>query len=104
VENTATVSARVAQARQRCAHRLADTPWRVNAEVPGPVLRRSWPLPWEVVAQAERELDLGTLTARGVDRVLRVAWTLADLAGRDRPDAGDVSVALQYRGVQRGAA
>ena len=44
------------------------------------------------------------LTARGVDRVVRVAWTLADLAGRDRPDAGDVRVALDCRGVAKWAA
>lgn len=100
-EKTSIVAGRVAAARQRAARRLADTPWRVNADVPGPALRRRWPLRWDVVAQAERELDIGTLTARGVDRVLRVAWTLADLAGRERPDAGDVSVALEYRGVQR---
>jgi len=33
--------------------------------------------------------------------VIRVAWTLADLGGRQQPDAGDVTVALEYRGVQR---
>ncbi len=104
VEDTATVAARVAAARDRMAARLAATPWRVNAEVPGHVLRRDWPLPWSVVAAAEQELDRGGLTARGVDRVLRVAWTLADLAGRERPDAGDVHVALQFRGVRRLAA
>jgi magnesium chelatase family protein len=104
VEDTATVAARVAAARDRMAARLAATPWRVNAEVPGHVLRRDWPLPWSVVAAAEQELDRGGLTARGVDRVLRVAWTLGDLAGRQRPDAGDVQVALQFRGVRRLAA
>jgi magnesium chelatase family protein len=104
VEDTATVAARVAAARDRMAARLAATPWRVNAEVPGHVLRRDWPLPWSVVAAAEQELDRGGLTARGVDRVLRVAWTLADLAGRERPDAGDVQVAMQFRGVRRLAA
>jgi magnesium chelatase family protein len=104
LESTATVAARVAGARDRMGRRLADTPWRINAEVPGHVLRREWRLPWEVVARAERELDAGLLTARGVDRVLRVAWTLADLAGRDRPDAGDVGVALEFRGVTRMAA
>jgi len=104
VEDTATVAARVAAARERMAGRLAATPWRVNAEVPGHVLRRDWPLPWSVVAAAEQELDRGGLTARGVDRVLRVAWTLGDLAGRPRPDAGDVQVALQFRGVRRWAA
>ncbi|HEY3199553.1 MAG TPA: hypothetical protein VGK55_03335, partial [Actinomycetes bacterium] len=35
--------------------------------------------------------------ARGLDRVLRVAWTLADLAGRDRPNRGDTSTALALR-------
>ena len=104
VEDSATVGVRVGEARLRMAGRLAATPWRVNAEVPGHALRRQWPLPWSVVAAAEQELDRGGLTARGVDRVLRVAWTLADLAGRDRPDAGDVQVALQFRGVRRWAA
>jgi magnesium chelatase family protein len=68
------------------------------------VLRRHWQLPWEVVAPAEQEMDRGVITARGVDRVLRVAWTLADLAGRDRPDTADVRVALDYRGVEPSAA
>ena len=104
VEGTAVVADRVAAARDRMATRLADTPWRVNAEVPGHVMRRLWRLPWEVVGEAERLLDRGVLTARGVDRVVRVAWTLADLAGRDVPDAGDVRVALDCRGVARWAA
>ena len=103
-EGTAAVAGRVRAARERMAARLAGTPWRVNAEVPGHVLRREWRLPWEVVAEAERLLDLGQLTARGVDRVVRVAWTLADLAGRDRPDADDVRVALDCRGSVRRAA
>jgi len=104
VEGTSAVAVRVAAARDRAAARLVGTPWRVNAEVPGHVLRRRWQLPWEVVAEAERLLDLGQLTARGVDRVVRVAWTLADLAGRDRPDAGDVRIALDCRGTVRRAA
>jgi len=103
-ETTAAVAERVAAARDRMAARLAGTPWRVNAEVPGHVLRRLWRLPWEVVGEAERLLDRGVLTARGVDRVVRVAWTLADLAGRAVPDAGDVRVALDCRGVARWAA
>jgi magnesium chelatase family protein len=75
-ETTAVVAARVLAARERMTGRLSNTPWRANAEVPGHAMRRDWPLPWDVVAAAERELDRGNLTARGVDRVLRVAWTL----------------------------
>ncbi|MGH8970654.1 MAG: YifB family Mg chelatase-like AAA ATPase [Actinomycetes bacterium] len=104
LEDTVTVAARVSAARDRSARRLLGTPWRVNAEVPGYVLRREWRLAGDAAGPAERELERGVLTARGFDRVLRVAWTLSDLAGRDRPDAGDVGVALQYRGVERNAA
>ncbi|MGP3926248.1 YifB family Mg chelatase-like AAA ATPase [Streptomyces sp. 8N616] len=103
-ETTEAVAGRVRAARERAAARLADTPWRINSEVPGHELRTRWrPAPgamWE----AEHDMERGLLTARGLDRVLRVAWTVADLAGRDRPAAGDVTLALQLRtGVNRGA-
>jgi magnesium chelatase family protein len=37
------------------------------------------------------------LTARGYDRVLRLAWTLADLALREVPEADDIGLALNLR-------
>ncbi|UQI47644.1 ATP-binding protein [Streptomyces sp. HU2014] len=103
VEDTATVAARVREARERAAARLGATPWRTNGEVPGHELRTRWhPLPG-ALAEAERDMECGLLTARGLDRVLRVAWTVADLAGHPRPDADDVTQALQLRtGVGRG--
>ncbi|MBO0830135.1 MAG: hypothetical protein J2P24_20365, partial [Streptosporangiales bacterium] len=45
----------------------------------------------------ERDLGRGRLTARGAVRVLRVAWTLADLTGRDRPGVDEVAAALALR-------
>ena len=45
----------------------------------------------------ETAVSRGRLSPRGVDKVLRVAWTLADLAGRDRPGSEDVAVALAMR-------
>ncbi len=102
-ETTATVAARVHTARERAAARLAGTPWRTNSEVPGRELRSRWHAAPGAMDDAERGLARGVLTARGLDRVLRVAWTVADLGGRDRPDAGDVALALQLRtGVPRG--
>ncbi|WP_405762576.1 YifB family Mg chelatase-like AAA ATPase [Streptomyces sp. NBC_00045] len=104
-EPTAAVADRVREARDRTAARLADTPWRLNAEVPGHELRTRWQAAPGALAQAERDLERGLLTARGLDRVLRVAWTVADLRGWDRPDALDVAVALELRtGIARGAA
>ncbi|MFK0231471.1 YifB family Mg chelatase-like AAA ATPase [Streptomyces vinaceus] len=104
-ESTAAVADRVREARDRAEARLADTPWRLNAEVPGHELRTRRQAAPGALAQAERDLERGLLTARGLDRVLRVAWTVADLRGRDRPDALDVAVALELRtGIARGAA
>jgi magnesium chelatase family protein len=102
-ETSAVVAERVLAARERMTQRLSGTRWRANAEIPGHAMRRDWPLPWDVVVGAERELDRGNLTARGVDRVLRVAWTIADLAGRDQPGSDEVAMALRYRGVERAA-
>ncbi|MFJ9031208.1 YifB family Mg chelatase-like AAA ATPase [Streptomyces sp. NPDC102274] len=104
-ETTAAVAARVRDARQRSAARLDGTPWTVNSEVPGHELRTRWPVAPGALAAAERDLERGLLTARGLDRVLRVAWTVADLAGRARPESRDVALALELRtGVARGAA
>ncbi|MEU3662011.1 YifB family Mg chelatase-like AAA ATPase [Streptomyces sp. NPDC032940] len=102
-DSTATVADRVRGARERAAARLAGTPWRTNSEIPGRELRSRWHAAPGALDDAERCLERGVLTARGLDRVLRVAWTVADLVGHDRPDAGDVALALQLRtGVPRG--
>ncbi|MGP4085127.1 YifB family Mg chelatase-like AAA ATPase [Streptomyces sp. KR55] len=102
-ESTATVADRVRAARERAAARFAGTPWRTNSEVPGRELRSRWHAATGAMDEAERNLERGALTARGIDRVLRVAWSVADLVGHDRPDATDVALALQLRtGVPRG--
>ncbi|MFI5826667.1 YifB family Mg chelatase-like AAA ATPase [Streptomyces sp. NPDC051578] len=103
-EATAVVADRVREARDRAAARLDGTPWRLNSEVPGHELRTRWQAGPGALAQAERDMERGLLTARGLDRVLRVAWTVADLRGNERPDALDVAVALELRtGIARGA-
>ncbi|CAG7609530.1 YifB family Mg chelatase-like AAA ATPase [Actinacidiphila bryophytorum] len=102
-ESTAVVAARVREARARAAARYAGTPWSANGDVPGHELRTRWPVAPGAMHPAERDMERGLLTARGLDRVLRVAWTLADLAGHDRPDVEDVRAALHLRtGVSRG--
>lgn len=100
LESSAAVRDRVAAARAAAADRLAGTGWRTNSEVPGQVLRHRWRLARSVRRAADEALNHGRLSARGYDRVLRVAWTLADLAGRASPDAGDVGAACQLRTAQ----
>lgn len=101
-EPTATVARRVAAARERQRSRLAGTPWATNAEVPGPWLRDQDVLPRRDRAILERALDTGALSLRGLDRVLRIAWTLADLAEADRPGSVELGTALTLRTRGRG--
>jgi magnesium chelatase family protein len=97
-ESSADVGERVAKARAAAAARWSADGWRVNAEVPGPQLRRPpWRLPPDDTAALRVSLDRGALSARGFDRVLRLAWTIADLDGRNRPDGSDVHEAAQLR-------
>ncbi|SDC65558.1 YifB family Mg chelatase-like AAA ATPase [Actinokineospora iranica] len=96
-ECTATVRARVEEARARAACRWSPHGWQTNAEAPGPALRRDFSLPREVTALLDRGLNTGAVTARGADRCLRVAWTLADLAGAPAPTADHVATALEFR-------
>ncbi|MFF4807408.1 YifB family Mg chelatase-like AAA ATPase [Micromonospora chersina] len=97
-ESSATVAARVAEARRAAADRWAATGRRLNAEIPGPYLRRPpWRLPGRDTRELRKRLDSGSLSARGFDRVIRLAWTIADLDGRARPDGGDIAEAIQLR-------
>lgn len=90
---------RVDEARAVAAERLRGTPWRTNAQMPGPWLRGPGGLHpgGRATAELDRTLERGGITMRGYDRVLKVAWTLADLAGATRPDAGHLHQALFFR-------
>lgn len=104
-ESSAAVAARVAVARSVQAERWSGRGWAVNGVVPGHVLRRPpYRLPRDATATLDRALDAGRLTLRGYDRVLRVAWTSADLAGRPVPDADDVAAGLVLRRGEQVAA
>jgi len=98
----ATSAAHVAAARDRALYRLARTPWRVNADVPGADLRRSYAPAAEAIGPVSRAVDLGYISARAAHHVIRVAWTLADLAGADRPGPQECGQALAFQlGVTR---
>ncbi|MEV4707663.1 YifB family Mg chelatase-like AAA ATPase [Actinoplanes sp. NPDC049316] len=97
-EPSAEVAARVRRARDAAAARWAAHGWRLNAEVPGPQLRRPpWRLPPKDTKALRAGLERGSLSARGFDRILRLAWSIADLDGRDRPSGSDVDEAAQLR-------
>jgi len=96
--STADARQRVLEARERAAHRLRGTPWRLNGDVPGTWLRQGQHrIGVEARAPLDRALERGILTLRGYDRVLRLAWTMADLAGLDAPGREQVGRALYMK-------
>ena len=102
-EASSVVAQRVVAARAAAAERLRGTGLSTNAEVPGRLLRERWRVPRSSLALAERALERGALSVRGFDRVVRVAWTLSDLAGHPVPGPDEVGEALGMR-IDRAAA
>lgn len=96
-EPTDAVRARVAAARAAAAQRWAPHGFRTNAEVGGPLLRRRYRPPQAAMAPLQHALDSGWLSVRGMDRTLRIAWTLADLLGSTVPGVDEVNTALSFR-------
>ena len=96
-EGSAEVAARVAAAREVQTERYADADARTNAEADGPVLEAVG-TPDEagrkLLAQAAEAMRL---SARGYTRILRVARTIADLAGSEGVGRIHVAEALSYR-------
>lgn len=95
VTTTEVARERVIEARERSAHILRGTGWRRTAQVSGSWLRTG---PYAPAPAVRRPLDnalaRGTITLRGYDRVLKVAWACATLAGRDRLAIDDIGRAL----------
>ncbi len=96
-EDTATVAGRVHAARSLQRERLGSFGMETNSQVPGRVLRGELRLPSTTTKILDTSLERGILTARGYDRVLRLAWTLADLGHRDQPHSDDIGQALGLR-------
>lgn len=96
-ESSSQVAARVAQARAHARRRLADTPWSLNSQVPGYWLRGPQAdLNPQVLGLLELAMRAG-LSLRAIDRVLRVAWSIADLQGHERLTKTDVASAISLR-------
>ena len=88
----------VVAARAAAAERLGSTPWTLNSQVPGPWLRgAAVRLAPRTTAGLDRALERGGITMRGYDRVLRIAWTLADYDGLSIPGPDQVGQALFLR-------
>jgi magnesium chelatase family protein len=97
-ESSAVVAARVAAARAAATARWAGQPRATNAEATPAELHAALArVPAARFAQLQYLLQTGALSQRGSMHVLRLAWTIADLAGHRRPTADDVAEAIALR-------
>lgn len=96
-EASRVVRGRVQQARERQRHRYARSGVACNAHLPGPAARREARLEPGAEALLARAVESMALTGRGFDRALKVARTVADLAGVGPIGVEHLAEALAYR-------
>lgn len=97
-ESSAEIRERVLVARARARRRFESEPWSLNAQVPGTALRQRWRPAPEAEALI-RSVERTGASLRSIDRLLRIAWTVADLDGAACPNAEHVATAMGLRGV-----
>jgi magnesium chelatase family protein len=100
-DGSAEVRARVGRARARQRERFRGAGLRVNAEMSARQVRRFCAPPPEAERLLAAAMSRLGLSARGHDRVLKVALTIADLAGSEGLRPEHCAEAIQYRGLDR---
>lgn len=101
-DTTEVVARRVAQARGAQTERWKTEGWLLNRQIPGPFLRsKQGGFSPEILGMVDGVVEKGKLSMRGAQRVLRLAWTAADLEGKTVPGIEHVGAAMTLR--QQGA-
>jgi len=96
-ETSAAVANRVHAARQAQCARFTKHGWQLNSGAPGAYFRSRLEPGSGIEQTLRHSLEHGHVSLRGADRVLKVAWTIADLAGREQPSDQDCDLAMALR-------
>ena len=96
-ESSAVIAERVRSARLVARDRFEGRGFELNSAIPARELRNDFKPDRLAMNFLHDELDRERLTARGLHKVIRLSWTLADLAGRNQPTLQDVTNAYELR-------
>lgn len=96
-EPSSVIAERVLKAREKAKVRFKEEPWSLNSEIPSRALRTTYKPERAAMNFLHDELDKERLTARGLHKIIRLAWTLADLNGNALPQLADVKLAHRLR-------
>lgn len=96
-ESSEVIRKRVIAARAIASERFKGLGWQLNSQIPSRELRTTYRPERAAMNFLHDELDRERVTARGMHKVLRLSWTLADLAARGIPELADVQRAYSLR-------
>ena len=100
-ESSAAIRERVEQARQIQLIRFRGTGLTANSRMPPSQLKKICALDASLGDLLQQAMEQLSLSARAYDRILKVARTIADLAGSDRITSPHLLEAIQYRSLDR---
>jgi magnesium chelatase family protein len=100
-ESSAAIRTRVELARARQRARFAGSPITANARMSAPQLKKFCAVDSSLGDLLQQAMEQLSLSARAYDRILKVARTIADLAGAARIESPHLLEAIQYRSLDR---
>ncbi|NBB88697.1 MAG: YifB family Mg chelatase-like AAA ATPase [Bacteroidetes bacterium] len=100
-EKSSDIRQRVEGAREKQATRFEGMSIYSNAQMPSHLVRKNCQLKNESSALLKRAMEQLQLSARAYDRIVKVARTIADLAGEAEIESAHIAEAIQYRNLDR---
>lgn len=96
-ESSQSIRNRVIAARAVAANRFKNENWKLNSEIPPKALRQQYQPERSAMNFLHDELDKERITARGLHKIIRTSWTLADLKAIPRPTISEVQESYRLR-------
>lgn len=96
-ESSEVMRSRVEEARAVARERFANFGFQLNSSIPSELLRTKFRAESKAMSALHILIEREEITARGFHKILRLAWTIADLRGVSIPGVDEIDAALSLR-------